>query len=185
MDTPKWVFVTTGILLLGIMCVGCILLGPAWAPLLPGMPARVAIPPTATFIPSPTPTAFSLPTFTPTATRPAEVVLPTRLPTVAVTPTRASIPATRPAPADRRLVGQGDSVVDFELSEGGLVRFTISHNGERYFGVWLLDDQGERVDLLANEVGNYSGETSTSLTPGRYFLEIEGDGQWLINVITP
>lgn len=65
------------------------------------------------------------------------------------------------------------------------MRFTISHNGERYFGVWLLDNAGERVDLLANEVGNYNGETSTSLEPGRYFLEIEGDGQWLINVIAP
>jgi hypothetical protein len=80
-------------------------------------------------------------------------------------------------------VGQGESLANFSLNEGGLIRFTFSHTGERNFIVELYSAEGVYIDLLANEIGDYDGEDAVPLPPGDYFLSIEADGQWIVNVI--
>jgi hypothetical protein len=181
---PAWIVNLTAFLALGICCAGLFLTAPAWAHLIPSLPTRAAPPPALP--PTATPTRFALPTATPDPTRSTILRFPTMAPEEMPTPrpTPAPIP-TRPAPAGNRFVGQGDSVVRFSLTESGAVRFTFSHRGERNFIIRLLDSQGIYRGNIANEIGNADGEGVEGLEAGDWFLEIQADGQWLINVIEP
>jgi hypothetical protein len=185
---PRWIILTTAFIAIGICCAGLFLAGPLYAPYLPSMPARAAqatVTPRPTFTLIPTRTATATPTARPTQGRLVfPTVDPADLPTLTPVPTPAP---TRAAPVDdgRRLVGQGNKLENFNLSRGGLIRFTLSHGGEGHFAVWLLDAEGNDIDLLANEIGRYDGEKSGRLDPGNYFLEVTADGQWLINIGQP
>jgi len=81
------------------------------------------------------------------------------------------------------LSGSGQTATEpFEL-ESGLSIFRITHQGERPFSVWLLADNGRRVDLLANEIGSFSGSKAVQIPrDGTYLLQVEADGPWTIQV---
>lgn len=182
---PRWVILSTVFIAFGICCAGLFLTGPSWVHLVPSLPARAVEIPTATIEPSATPTRFTLPTVTPTLTRSAApLTFPTMVPgeMPSPEPTQAPIP-TRQPPPDNRFVGQGDSLANFSVIRSGPVRFTLSHTGERNFIVELYSARGEYIDLLANEIGDYDGDRAVPLPPGDYYLQIQADGQWLINVI--
>jgi hypothetical protein len=65
---------------------------------------------------------------------------------------------------------------------GGLTLFDLKHDGQSNFIVWLLDRNGDDVDLLANEIGPYQGEGAIGLPPGPYLLDIDADGSWSVEV---
>jgi len=184
---PSWTIALTIFIAIGVCCAGLILTGPGWVHLVPSLPARAARPPTLTPIPSPTPTRFSLPTVTPTPTRQAiPLTFPTMDPDEIPTPEPTQAPlATRRPPQNTSFPGQGNAVLSFSLSRGGATRFTFSHTGESNFIVRLLDASGNYAGGLANEIGNANGEAIEPLGAGDYFLEVEADGQWLVNVIPP
>ena len=80
-------------------------------------------------------------------------------------------------------IGTGQQVPPlFELSPG-LARFEMEHDGERNFAIWLLDCNGEMVDLLVNEIGPFDGSKATGIEDrGIYCLDISADGNWRINI---
>lgn len=80
------------------------------------------------------------------------------------------------------LTGTGDDVVSFTTTGSGLYIFTMKHTGSSNFAVWLLDEKGNKIDLLVNEIGSYSGKKSEQLTVGKYFLDITADGLWTVQV---
>lgn len=70
----------------------------------------------------------------------------------------------------------------FELP-GGLVTFKINCVGtEGTCSVWLYDASGDRVELLANDLAPHSATKPTGVTPGIYWLDIDADGKWTIDV---
>lgn len=63
------------------------------------------------------------------------------------------------------------------------------HSGSSNFAVTLWGDDGNYEDLIANEIGAYSGETSVmvgndlkQVSPGIAWLNITADGNWTIKV---
>ena len=67
----------------------------------------------------------------------------------------------------------------------GLIRFEGvtnvrgEYSGEGNFAVWLLNGDGQRVDLLFNEIGEFEGETTIS-EEGTGYLRVEATGSWTV-----
>ena len=80
------------------------------------------------------------------------------------------------------LNGHGDDIRSFNTTETGLKIFTMHHDGDRNFAITLKDDDGKYIALLVNELGDYSGKNSERLIVGRYWLNIEADGDWTIAI---
>jgi len=78
------------------------------------------------------------------------------------------------------LSGTGNSIVPFTATGAGLWVFTLNYTGEKNFIVWLTDENGKRVALLANEIGTYSGMKPQKLDAGKYYLDVTASGPWTI-----
>ena len=92
----------------------------------------------------------------------------------------------------RTFSGTGESVTPVFSLEEGLATFEICHTGQSNFIVELDDPGGHWVDLLVNEIGNYSGTTLVGVTaggfgasPGAHLLKVTADGTWTITVTQP
>lgn len=99
----------------------------------------------------------------------------------------ASAAGTAPAPAAAarqpvELNGSGKRVADVTLPSG-LARFSLRHTGTRNFSVWLMDSDGKRLDLLANQIGAWDGEKAVRIDKaGPYVLDVTADGDWQVVV---
>jgi hypothetical protein len=80
--------------------------------------------------------------------------------------------------------GYGDGIVSFKITGSGLRVFMMTYKGLHNFIVELKDEKGDYVDLLANEIGSYSGKKSASLTAGTYKLDVTSSGPWTIIMTT-
>jgi hypothetical protein len=89
---------------------------------------------------------------------------------------------TQSFPTSVRFTGRGDDVQSFNLKGNGLGIFSMGYSGTSNFIVWLKDQNGNRVDLLANKIGSYSGRASVQLYSGKYYLEVKASGPWSINL---
>lgn len=83
-----------------------------------------------------------------------------------------------------KLTGVGQQATELFKLEKGLRRFTLTHSGSRHFGVWLLDDMGNNIELLANDSGQpFSGSKAVKISKsGSYLLDISADGNWTVTV---
>jgi hypothetical protein len=81
--------------------------------------------------------------------------------------------------------GSGDDVQSFTATGYGIRIFSMSYNSDDNFIVWLKDSNGNKLDLLANEIGSYSGKHSSSLDTGTYYLDVTASGPWRIELTTP
>ena len=80
------------------------------------------------------------------------------------------------------LDGRGNDERTISLSAGA-VKFTIKHDGQNLFTVWLLDSQGKLAQLLAEKVGAFDRAIEVSIpTEGSYKLQIRADGEWRIEI---
>lgn len=88
-------------------------------------------------------------------------------------------PATLPV----TLGGEGQQASAFFDLEAGLAIFRLSHDGRSNFTVWLLDSQGQRVELLVNEIGLFDGSTAIGIDEaGVYILDVDADGNWTVSI---
>ena len=77
----------------------------------------------------------------------------------------------------------------FELFEG-VSLFTMTHDGSGHFAVYLLDGEGQMVDVLANETGGFDGSKAVGVKegglfggkPGKHVLNIDADGNWTVSI---
>jgi hypothetical protein len=92
----------------------------------------------------------------------------------------------RPSTGDKlplELSGKGQSISQFLELSSGLMKVEMKHKGESNFSVLLLDSNGNYIDLLANEIGNFEGDKALGIdSPGIYIMSIEADGQWNIKI---
>jgi len=78
--------------------------------------------------------------------------------------------------------GSGTSLSPFFHTDGGLVVIGGSYQGDGRVAIRVRDANGVIVEQVANQVGTFSGSKGVSLTPGIYFLELYGNGNWSVNV---
>jgi hypothetical protein len=92
----------------------------------------------------------------------------------------------RPSTGDKpplELSGKGQSISQFLELSSGLMKIEMKHKGESNFSVLLLDGNGDYIDLLANEIGNFEGTKAIGIdSSGIYIMSIEADGEWAINI---
>lgn len=119
-------------------------------------------------------------------TAPPQTTAPTQTATTVPTTVKPTVSTPVPTPSPISLSGSGEEATDFFNLERGLVKITMKHDGDSNFIVWLLDSDGDRVDLLANEIGSFSGSHYLGIkSAGKYLLNIDADGKWTIKIEQP
>ena len=78
--------------------------------------------------------------------------------------------------------GNGNGVKPFTVTGTGLSEFSMSYSGQQNFIVRLRDSEGKYIELLANEIGSYSGKKTAKLSTGKYTLDITAFGPWKIDI---
>jgi hypothetical protein len=80
--------------------------------------------------------------------------------------------------------GIGDDVIELPKAlKAGFVE--VAHDGEANFIVWAYDKDMEMVDLLANEIGFFTGTAGFGMgyfEEATKFLEVTADGSWTITL---
>ena len=97
-----------------------------------------------------------------------------------------SIAITQPRPttasATTIFSGKGSTATPIFSLSAGLHTFSVTHDGESNIIVHLLDSNGKEVELLANEIGAYTGSQAVKTSDALYLLEISADGNWTVNI---
>ncbi len=96
--------------------------------------------------------------------------------------------ASKPSPdptatvASQEFTGNGQKAVPVTLKKG-LLDAKMKYTGPSNFAVTVLGPSGQPVALLANVIGNYSGEQATHLNAdGSYVLNVQASGSWTIQI---
>ena len=86
-------------------------------------------------------------------------------------------------PVPKTLNGTGQQASEMFYLDKGLAIFEMNHDGDGYFGVVLLNAEGDSIDLLANEIGEFDGSKAVGISEsGIYLLDISADGNWEISI---
>ncbi len=98
-----------------------------------------------------------------------------------------SITITQPrpisAPPMSAFNGHGPQATAFFTLSQGLHTFSFTHDGSSNFIVQLLDQNGNEIENLVNEIGNYSGSKAVHIDSSAiYFLNIYADGNWTVSI---
>lgn len=92
-----------------------------------------------------------------------------------------SPPSTKP----QQLAGNGTQAPTITLAEG-LTLVDLHYSGSANFIVQLLDKNAKLVDLLANEIGSYDGQTAVRVPgAGTYTVAVKSTGNWTIALTQP
>jgi hypothetical protein len=103
------------------------------------------------------------------------IIGPTNTPEPTVTPT--------PAPKPLEFTGKGSKVVEVTKWSGPAIIHMV-YTGSSNFAVQNFDADGNNIDLLANEIGNYDGWKPMDFKEDEATtrLQVEGTGTWTITV---
>lgn len=100
------------------------------------------------------------------------------------TASASTTPVQEPAP--QHLAGNGKKATDKFRLEAGLTVISAKHQGSGYFGAWLLDSSGTKVDLVANGAGQFDGSRAIGVkAAGDYVLDVSADGDWTFDITQP
>lgn len=93
-------------------------------------------------------------------------------------PTAAMAEETSPL----NFMGTGQQVSPLFTLGKGLTTFHLTHTkGKSNFAVFLMDGEGNSVELLVNTIGAFDGSKAATIrTAGSYILDISADGDWTI-----
>jgi hypothetical protein len=126
-----------------------------------------------------TQTSTPLPTNTPTETK---TPAPTRTPRPTNTP-RPS-PTFTPPPKPIVLTGKGDQVVDVKKWDGPALA-SVKYTGGGNFVIYNYDPDGNKISLLINTIGNYTGVRPLDFLNGEETVrfQVESNGNWEITIL--
>jgi hypothetical protein len=97
-------------------------------------------------------------------------------------------PSTTETHSSINVIGKGQRASNlFNLREG-LTVFKFLHRGTGHCAIWLKDKNGKDVELIANEIGKFTGSKSVSVKKrGKFLVDVEADSdaKWSINVRLP
>lgn len=106
------------------------------------------------------------------------------------TPSSTNIPRSTtmsqtqaPEPVAYQFSGSGQSATELFSLHAGLARFEISGSGDGLLIVWLLDDQGKKLELLASDATPpFQASKAVNVKGGKYLLDISTDEDWQVSV---
>lgn len=78
--------------------------------------------------------------------------------------------------------GIGKKITDEFYLQKGIAKIGMTHAGGRSnFIISLLDTEGNNVDTLANEIGEWEGQTAIRIErSGYYLMDVTADGSWTV-----
>jgi hypothetical protein len=78
--------------------------------------------------------------------------------------------------------GGGDALIG-PFRADGPYQITATNRGSANFMLRVLDISGYERDIPINQIGPYSGSVAEAdVTPGNYYLQVNSNGSWTINV---
>jgi hypothetical protein len=91
------------------------------------------------------------------------------------------------APDPINLSGTGQQATAKFALKQGLSVFKMTYKGSSNFAPTLLDGaDGETVDLLANEIGQFTGSKAVGIKrEGQYLIDVTASGPWTIAIEQP
>jgi hypothetical protein len=91
-----------------------------------------------------------------------------------------------PEPAPIELSGTSQQATQKFTLESGLSIFKMTHAGTSNFAITLMDSDGQRVELLVNEIGKFDGAKAIGIAKrGEYILDISANGKWTVKIEQP
>lgn len=108
--------------------------------------------------------------------------------TLLPTPTPTPVPTLPPkTPIIIEKSGTSNTATEIFYLQKGLARITLTYTDmSKYssnFIVKLLDENGQYKDLLANEIGSYTGTKAIRIEQsGMYLLDITAEGKWNVKI---
>lgn len=94
-------------------------------------------------------------------------------------------PAPEPEPVEpQSFSGSGSEVVMLEpLGDDGFFFATVTHQGSSNIALWSVDENGQDLDLLVNDIGNYQGQVALNFSEDPAAIRVEADGDWSIDLV--
>lgn len=78
--------------------------------------------------------------------------------------------------------GLGDAATEiFELEEGFVI-IDVSHEGDGFFSIDMIDSNADIVDMVASGLEQYDGRRLLFVEEGHYLFNIVSDGNWSIEM---
>ena len=90
-----------------------------------------------------------------------------------------------PKPTADYFSGSTDTATEFIYIEQNIFGISATHDGSSNFVVWLVDINGNEIDLLFNEIGNYEGSHYIPVVQGLYAFNIDAGGSWTLTIEQP
>jgi len=90
-----------------------------------------------------------------------------------------------PEPTANYFSGSSDTATEFVYIEQNIFEIAATHEGSSNFIVWLVDINGNEIDLLFNEIGSYEGSHYIPVTQGIYAFNVDAGGAWSLTIEQP
>jgi hypothetical protein len=85
-----------------------------------------------------------------------------------------------------RFSGRGQEATNLFSLTSGLYVFRFHYVGQANFVVYLINESGREIGLVANEIGDSDGSKAVRIErSGKYLLNVRSDGDWSISVARP
>lgn len=108
--------------------------------------------------------------------------------TTAAAPEPESTPDPEPEPEQvsaepQSFSGTGSEVVILEPFGEDVFFATVTHSGSSNIALWSVDENGQDIDLLVNDIGNYAGQVAFNFREDPAAIRVEADGEWTIELV--
>lgn len=95
-----------------------------------------------------------------------------------------SEPAPEPEAVEpQSFSGTGSEVVMLEPLGDDVFFATVTHQGSGNIALWSVDENGQDLDLLVNDIGNYQGQVALNFSEDPAAIRVEADGDWSIDLV--
>lgn len=104
----------------------------------------------------------------------------------AETTTAAPEPEATPEPEPvepQSFSGTGSEVVILEPLGEEVFFATVTHSGSSNIALWSVDENGQDIDLLVNDIGNYAGQVAFNFREDPAAIRVEADGAWTLDLV--
>ena len=90
-----------------------------------------------------------------------------------------------PEPTAYYFSGSSDTATEFVYIEQNIFEISATHEGSSNFIVWLVDMEGNEIDLLFNEIGSYEASHYIPVVQGFYAFNVDAGGAWSLTIEQP
>lgn len=99
-------------------------------------------------------------------------------------PAEETTPEPEPEPIEpQSFSGTGSEVVMLEPLGEEVYYATVTHQGSGNLALWSVDENGQDLDLMVNEIGNYEGQVAVNFSEDPAAIRVEADGEWAIDLV--